>query len=97
MAGKVDVIATYKIDRISRSLPDFTKFITLLEQRGVGFVSTTQSFDTRTSMGRLTLNILASFAAVRTRGHLANASRTRCRRRGAAARGPAAGRSSATT
>jgi site-specific DNA recombinase len=61
-AGKVDLIATYKIDRISRSLPDFTKFITLLEQRGVGFVSTTQSFDTRTSMGRLTLNILASFS-----------------------------------
>ncbi len=62
MAGKVDVIATYKIDRISRSLPDFTRFMSVLEQRGVGFVSTTQSFDTRTSMGRLTLNILASFS-----------------------------------
>jgi site-specific DNA recombinase len=61
-AGKVDLVATYKIDRISRSLPDFTRFMTMLEKRGVGFVSTTQSFDTRTSMGRLTLNILASFS-----------------------------------
>jgi site-specific DNA recombinase len=61
-AGKLDVIATYKTDRVSRSLPDFTSFMTLLEKHGVGFVSTTQSFDTRTSMGRLTLNILASFS-----------------------------------
>ncbi len=61
-AGKVDVIAAYKIDRISRSLPDFTGFMSLLEKHGVGFVSTTQAFDTRTSMGRLTLNILASFS-----------------------------------
>ena len=59
---QVDVIATYKIDRISRSLPDFTGFMATLERLGVGFVSTTQSFDTRTSMGRLTLNILASFS-----------------------------------
>lgn len=61
-AGKVDVIAAYKIDRISRSLTDFTAFMAQIERRGVGFVSTTQSFDTRTSMGRLTLNILASFS-----------------------------------
>ena len=61
-AGKLDVIATYKTDRISRSLSDFTNFMALLEKHGVGFVSTTQSFDTRTSMGRLTLNILASFS-----------------------------------
>ena len=61
-AGKVDVIAAYKIDRVSRSLADFTQFMGMLERRGVGFVSTTQSFDTRTSMGRLTLNILASFS-----------------------------------
>jgi len=61
-AGKVDVLAAYKIDRVSRSLPDFTNFMATLERRGVGFVSTTQSFDTRTSMGRLTLNILASFS-----------------------------------
>ena len=61
-AGKVDVIAAYKIDRVSRSLTDFTSFMANLEKHGVGFVSTTQSFDTRTSMGRLTLNILASFS-----------------------------------
>jgi len=61
-AGKVDVLAAYKIDRVSRSLTDFTQFMATLERHGVGFVSTTQSFDTRTSMGRLTLNILASFS-----------------------------------
>ena len=61
-AGKVDIVAAYKIDRVSRSLADFTKFMSLLEKHKVGFVSTTQAFDTRTSMGRLTLNILASFS-----------------------------------
>lgn len=61
-AGKIDVIASYKTDRVSRSLSDFTRFMETLEQSEVGFVSTTQSFDTRTSMGRLTLNILASFS-----------------------------------
>ena len=59
-AGKVDVVAAYKIDRVSRSLGDFTNFMGMLERLGVGFVSTTQNFDTRSSMGRLTLNILAS-------------------------------------
>ncbi|MCC6673511.1 MAG: recombinase family protein [Planctomycetes bacterium] len=61
-AGKIDILATYRIDRVSRSLADFTGFMELLDRHGVGFVSTTQSFDTRTSMGRLTLNILASFS-----------------------------------
>ena len=61
-AGKIDVIAAYKTDRVSRSLNDFTRFMETLERRDIGFVSTTQSFDTRTSMGRLTLNILASFS-----------------------------------
>ncbi len=61
-AGRIDVLASYKIDRVSRSLTDFTAFMALLERHGVGFVSTTQSFDTRSSMGRLTLNILASFS-----------------------------------
>jgi site-specific DNA recombinase len=61
-AGLIDVIAVYKIDRISRSLGDFTAFMAQLERSNIGFVSTTQSFDTRTSMGRLTLNILASFS-----------------------------------
>ncbi len=62
VAGRVDVVAVYKIDRLSRSLLDFTRLMAEFEQRGVTFVSVTQSFDTRTSMGRLTLNILASFA-----------------------------------
>lgn len=62
VAGKVDVLAAYKIDRVSRSLTDFTSFMATLERHGVGFVSTTQAFDTRSSMGRLTLNILASFS-----------------------------------
>lgn len=61
-AGKIDVIATYRIDRVSRSLNDFTLFMTELERHEIGFVSTTQSFDTRTSMGRLTVHILASFS-----------------------------------
>ena len=61
-AGKIDIVAAYKIDRISRSLHDFTRFMATLEKHAVGFVSTTQAFDTRTSMGRLTLNILASFS-----------------------------------
>jgi site-specific DNA recombinase len=61
-SGHVDVIAVYRTDRISRSVSDFTRFMEVLERRSVGFVSITQSFDTRTSMGRLTLNILASFS-----------------------------------
>lgn len=61
-AGRVDVVGVYRIDRVSRSLADFTRFVELLDKHGVGFVSVTQSFDTRTSMGRLTLNILASFS-----------------------------------
>ena len=61
-AGRVDIVGVYKIDRISRSLPDFVRFTEKLDRLGVGFVSITQSFDTRTSMGRLTLNIVASFA-----------------------------------
>ena len=61
-AGRIDIVGVYRIDRVSRSLADFTKFVELLDKHGVGFVSITQSFDTRTSMGRLTLNILASFS-----------------------------------
>ncbi|MCB9833789.1 MAG: recombinase family protein [Planctomycetes bacterium] len=62
MAGKIDVIVCYKIDRLSRSLLDFAKVIQLLEENGVEFVSVTQQFSTANSMGRLTLNILMSFA-----------------------------------
>ena len=60
--GLVDVIVVYKIDRLSRSLMDFAKLVEVLDAHGVTFVSVTQSFNTTTSMGRLTLNILLSFA-----------------------------------
>jgi site-specific DNA recombinase len=61
-AGLVDVVAVYKIDRLSRSLRDFAKLIDLFERHHVTFVSVTQQFSTANSMGRLTLNILMSFA-----------------------------------
>ncbi len=61
-AGKVDVILTYKIDRLSRSLLDFARLMEVFEQRGVSFVSVTQSFDSSTPMGRLTVNVLMSFS-----------------------------------
>ncbi len=60
--GEVDVIVVYKIDRLSRSLMDFAKLVELFDAHSVTFVSVTQSFNTTTSMGRLTLNILLSFA-----------------------------------
>ncbi len=61
-AGRVDVVVVYKIDRLSRSLMDFAKLVDLFDRHDVTFVSVTQSFNTTTSMGRLTLNILLSFA-----------------------------------
>lgn len=61
-AGGVDAVAVYKIDRLSRSLVDFARVIDLLDDRGVAFVSVTQDFNTTNSMGKLTLNILMSFA-----------------------------------
>ena len=61
-ADMVDVIVVYKIDRLSRSLMDFAKLVEVMDAHGVTFVSVTQSFNTTTSMGRLTLNILLSFA-----------------------------------
>jgi DNA invertase Pin-like site-specific DNA recombinase len=60
--GRIDVVVVYKIDRLSRSLMDFAKLVEVFDRRGVTFVSVTQSFNTTTSMGRLTLNILLSFA-----------------------------------
>src|SRR3954452_7218754 len=60
--GRIDVIVVYKIDRLSRSLMDFAKLVETMEAHGVTFISVTQSFNTTTSMGRLTLNILLSFA-----------------------------------
>jgi DNA invertase Pin-like site-specific DNA recombinase len=61
-SGKVDVIVVYKVDRLTRSLADFAKLVELFDQHNVSFVSVTQQFNTTTSMGRLTLNILLSFA-----------------------------------
>src|SRR4029077_17897675 len=60
--GRVDIVVVYKIDRLSRSLMDFAKLVEVFDRNNVTFVSVTQSFNTTTSMGRLTLNILLSFA-----------------------------------
>lgn len=61
-AGKIDVVVVYKVDRLSRSLHDFAKMVEVFDKRGVSFVSVTQQFNTTSSMGRLTLNVLLSFA-----------------------------------
>ena len=61
-SGLVDVIVVYKVDRLSRSLADFAKIVEVLDRAGASFVSVTQAFNTTTSMGRLTLNVLLSFA-----------------------------------
>src|SRR5437016_2755107 len=61
-SGRVDVVVVYKIDRLSRSLMDFSRLIEVFDRHNVTFVSVTQSFNTTTSMGRLTLNVLLSFA-----------------------------------
>ena len=60
--GRIDVVVVYKVDRLTRSLADFAKLVELFDARGVSFVSVTQAFNTTTSMGRLTLNVLLSFA-----------------------------------
>ena len=89
-AGGIDCIVVYKIDRLSRSLMDFARIMEVLERKGVSLVSVTQQFNTTTSMGRLTLNILLSFAqfereiiSERTRDKIAAA-----RRRGKWTGGP---------
>src|ERR1700687_5058122 len=61
-AGRVDTVVVYKIDRLTRSLADFAKIVEILDTKGASFVSVTQQFNTTTSMGRLTLNVLLSFA-----------------------------------
>jgi DNA invertase Pin-like site-specific DNA recombinase len=61
-AHRIDVIVVYKVDRLTRSLADFAKLVELFDAHGVSFVSVTQQFNTTTSMGRLTLNVLLSFA-----------------------------------
>ncbi|WP_439495822.1 recombinase family protein [Bosea sp. (in: a-proteobacteria)] len=60
--GGIDIIVVYKVDRLTRSLADFAKLVELFDEHGVSFVSVTQSFNTTSSMGRLTLNVLLSFA-----------------------------------
>jgi len=60
--GSVDTIVVYKVDRLTRSLTDFAKMVEAFDEKGVSFVSVTQQFNTTTSMGRLTLNVLLSFA-----------------------------------
>jgi site-specific DNA recombinase len=60
--GKVDVVVVYKVDRLTRSLADFARMVELFDAHGVSFVAVTQQFNTTTSMGRLTLNVLLSFA-----------------------------------
>ena len=61
-AGKVDLVVVYKVDRLTRSLADFAKIVDVFDAHGASFVSVTQQFNTSTSMGRLTLNMLLSFA-----------------------------------
>jgi DNA invertase Pin-like site-specific DNA recombinase len=61
-AGQIDVVVVYKIDRLTRSLADFAKLVEIFDARSVSFVAVTQQFNTTTSMGRLTLNVLLSFA-----------------------------------
>ena len=60
--NKINVVVVYKVDRLTRSLADFAKLVELFDAHGVSFVSVTQQFNTTTSMGRLTLNVLLSFA-----------------------------------
>ncbi len=61
-ADRIDVIVVYKVDRLTRSLADFAKIVEILDAADASFVSVTQAFNTTTSMGRLTLNVLLSFA-----------------------------------
>jgi DNA invertase Pin-like site-specific DNA recombinase len=67
--GKIDIVVVYKVDRLTRSLADFAKMVEVFDAHGVSFVAVTQQFNTTSSMGRLTLNILLSFCPVRARGH----------------------------
>jgi DNA invertase Pin-like site-specific DNA recombinase len=77
--GKIDIVVVYKVDRLTRSLSDFAKIVEVFDQRQVSFVSVTQQFNTTSSMGRLTLNILLSFAQFERRSPV-SASATRLRR-----------------
>jgi site-specific DNA recombinase len=76
--GRVDVVVVYKVDRLTRALADFARMVELFDANGVSFVAVTQQFNTTTSMGRLTLNVLLSFAQFE-REVSANASATKWR------------------
>ena len=95
-AGKVQIIVVYKVDRLTRSLADFAKIVDVLDAHDASFVSVTQQFNTTTSMGRLTLNMLLSFAQFE-RETRASAFATRSPRRRPRACGWAAMCRSATT
>src|SRR5262245_49249364 len=60
--GRIDIVVVYKVDRLTRSLADFARLVEIFDAQGVSFVSVTQQFNTTSSMGRLTLNVLLSFA-----------------------------------
>ena len=77
-ARKIDVIVVYKVDRLTRSLADFAKLVELFDAHRVSFVSVTQQFNTTTSMGRLTLNVLLSFCPVRAGSYLGAHPRQGC-------------------
>src|SRR5437016_5281740 len=61
-AGRIDIVVVYKVDRLTRSLADFARLVELFDAEAVSFVSVTQQFNTTSAMGRLTLNVLLSFA-----------------------------------
>ena len=61
-AGRIEIVVVYKVDRLTRSLADFARLVEIFDGEGVSFVSVTQQFNTTSSMGRLTLNVLLSFA-----------------------------------
>ena len=65
--GGIDAVAVYKLDRLSRSINDFVRITDFFERHGVRFISTTQAFDTSTSVGRMTVNLLATFATFEMR------------------------------
>ena len=66
-AGKVDVVIVYKVDRLTRSLNDFARIVDVFDKTGASFVSVTQQFNTTSSMGRLTLNVLLSLPSLSVR------------------------------
>lgn len=75
--SQIDIVVVYKIDRSTRSLSDFSKMVEVFERHGVSFVSVTQQFNTTTSMGRLMLNVLLSFAQFEREVHRVSASATK--------------------